>query len=169
MHYHKGLGLRRAVAMIGVGLTLTACGYEDFASNSNAITGHVPAVVTVHDHPQFGKILTDSVGYTVYFAEQETDGTTRCTHACLKLWTPLAIPHDAPARAKIDGLGTVNRADNGQNQLTYQGKPLYTSMLDSGAGETKGLTASGEFDGTHFKWHVIVIDETPSGHGGFGL
>jgi predicted lipoprotein with Yx(FWY)xxD motif len=165
MHYHTGLGLRRAVAAIGVGLLLTACSYDDFASNS---TGNVPTVVTLHDHPKFGKILTDAVGTTVYFSEQETDGTTRCTQACLKLWTPVGIPMDASAHAKIDGLGNVKRSDNGQNQVTYQGKPLYTYILDSGAGDTKGLTAGGDFDGRHFAWHVVVLDET-SGQGGFGL
>jgi len=154
--------------MIGIGLLLTACGYEDFASSSSASTGHVPAVVTLHDHPRFGKILTDAVGTTVYFSEQETDGTTRCTKACLKLWTPVAIPMDAPARAKIDGIGTVKRSDNGQNQVTYRGKPLYTFMFDSGAGDTKGLDASDDFNGMHFAWHLVVIDDS-AGQGGFGL
>jgi len=172
MHYHTGLGLQRAAATIGVGLLiaacsyLAACGYDDFTNTAN--TGHVPTVVTLHDHPKYGKILTDSVGTTVYFSEQEADGTTRCTQACLKVWTPVAIPMDAPARAKIDGLGTVKRADNGQNQVTYQGKPLYTYTLDSGAGDTKGLTANGDFDGMHFVWHVVVLDETTN-QGGFGL
>lgn len=170
MRYHTGLGLRRAVAMIGVGLLLTACDYEDFASSSSSTsTGHVPTVVTLHDHPKFGKILADSVGSTVYFTEQEADGTTRCTQDCLKVWTPVVIPIDAPAVAKIDGLGTVKRSDNGQNQVAYQGKPLYTFILDSGAGDTKGLAAGGDFNGTNYAWHVVVLDDTSTGQGGFGL
>lgn len=169
MRYLTGLGLRRAAATIGIGLLLTACDYNDFTTSSTSTsTGHVPTVVTIHDHPKFGKILTDSVGTTVYFTEQEMDGTTRCTQACLKLWTPVGMPMDAQAGSKIDGLGTVKRADNGQNQLTYQGKPLYTFILDSGPGDTKGLAEISDSNGTQFVWHVVVLDET-SGQGGFGL
>jgi predicted lipoprotein with Yx(FWY)xxD motif len=169
MHYHTGLGLRRAVALTGAGLLLMSCGHEG-AVSSNTSTGHIPRAVITHDHPQLGTILTDSVGGTVYFTDQEADGTTRCTKDCLKLWTPLTLPRTASAPAGIDGVGTVNRSDNGQNQLTYEGRPLYTFILDSGTGDMKGLDADGEFNGTHFVWHPVVLDETHPGHqGGFGL
>jgi|SRR5215470_2588908 len=169
MHFQINVGIRRVAALVGAGLLLTACGYEGYASSANASTGHVPSVVVVRDHPHLGKILTDSVGATVYVTDQEADGVTHCTQDCLKLWTPIIIPKNAPARAKVDGLGTVNRSDNGLNQVTYKGKPLYTFTLDSRAGDTAGLDARSDFDGTHFVWHPVVLDETPNGQGGFGL
>jgi predicted lipoprotein with Yx(FWY)xxD motif len=172
MQYHTrlGLGLRRAGALTGAGLLLTACGYEGAAISENTVTGHVPYVIITHDHPQLGTILTDSGGGTIYFTDQEADGITRCTRDCLKLWTPVTIPKMAPAYTGIEGLGTVNRSDNDQNQLTYEGKPLYTFILDSKAGDTNGLDADREYNGAHFVWHTVVIDETHPGHqGGFGL
>lgn len=175
MSREKCLGFLRAAAMIGIGLLLTACGYEGLATSSSASAGHVPDVATVRDHPRLGKILTDAVGGTLYFADQEADGTIRCTKSCLKLWNPVAMPENAPARAEIDGLGTVNRSDNGQDQLTYHGKPLYTFIMDSGAGDIKGHQIEERFDGTRFIWHAVLLDETPPGggepadDGGFGL
>jgi predicted lipoprotein with Yx(FWY)xxD motif len=169
MYFQMSLGIRRVAALIGAGMLLTACGYGGYASSVSTSTGHVPTVVVTRDNPHMGKILTDSVGATVYFTDQEADGITRCTQSCLKLWTPMIIPKDAPAHAAVENLGTVNRSDNGQNQVTYKGQPLYTFTLDSGAGDTSGLRAPSDFDGTHFVWHPVVLDETPTGQGGFGL
>jgi predicted lipoprotein with Yx(FWY)xxD motif len=175
MFRKRSLGFPLAVAMIGIGLSLTACGYEHYASGSSASAGHIPSVVITHDHPRLGRILVDNVGYTLYFSDQEKDGGIYCTKSCLRLWTPVAIPENAPVRAEIDGLGTLDRSDNGQDQLTYQGKPLYTFTLDTGVGDIKGHQAEEQFDGMRFVWHAVVLGEVPgggepvNGDGGFGL
>jgi hypothetical protein len=63
------------------------------------------------------------------------------------------------------------REDNSRNQLTYQGKPLYTFSMDKAAGDTKGNGLEDDFGGTHFVWRAVTIDgsqqQPPAGGGGY--
>jgi len=79
-----------------------------------------------------GRILVEPSGKTLYFTDQEADGT-------------------------------LHRPDNGQVQLTYDGKPLYSFSLDTTAGDITGNDLEDDFGGTHFVWHAVTIDTaTPS-------
>lgn len=151
----------RAAALMCAGLLLAACG-----SSEPAATGPGGGGVTTRDHPQLGKILTDSSGDTLYFAEQEADGKIRCKEGCLSIWTPMTMAGEAKPPTDIPGLGTVRREDNGKNQLTYQGMPLYTFTLDKNAGDTQGDNAQDDFSGVHFVWHAVTVGGQPPGGGG---
>jgi predicted lipoprotein with Yx(FWY)xxD motif len=164
----RGTLSRRAGAVLGTGLfvLLAACGSDEPAA---------PASVATRDHAQLGRILTDTSGRTLYFADQEADGTLRCVEGCLEVWVPATVPDgERPAGDGVADLGVLRRSDNGQNQLTYQGKPLYRFELDSAAGEAKGDNAQDDFNGTHFVWHAVAIGQQPdapaptTGDGGYG-
>lgn len=56
----------------------------------------------------------------------------------------------------MQGLATMKRSDTGAEQLTFEGKPLYTFKLDTAAGEAKGNNFSDAFSGVDFTWHAAA-------------
>jgi predicted lipoprotein with Yx(FWY)xxD motif len=133
--------------------TLTACGgggAQEAAGNPPAASG----AVSVQDVEGLGQTLVDPAGKTLYFADQEADGAIKCTASCLSFWFPVEGT-DSTAKS-MDGLAVVKRSDNGMSQLTFEGKPLYTFKLDTGAGQSKGNNLTDEFAGTTFVWHAAT-------------
>jgi predicted lipoprotein with Yx(FWY)xxD motif len=152
-------GAARIAALVGAGLLLAACG-DDATSNSGSGGGTAGGVGTRDS--QIGKILTDSKGMTLYFADQEADGKIRCVDTCLSMWAPVMM--DSAPSGVADGLAVMDRQSSGK-QLTFQGKPLYTFRLDTAAGDTRGDRAEDDFSGTHFVWHAAVIGGQPQDGG----
>lgn len=128
---------------------LTACGSSAPAAGGG---GAAPAgaAVSVKDVSGVGQTLVDASGKTLYFADQEAGGALKCTGNCLSFW----IPATGDAQA-VQGLATMKRSDTGAEQLTFQGKPLYTFKLDT-AGEAKGNNFSDAFSGVDFTWHAAT-------------
>jgi predicted lipoprotein with Yx(FWY)xxD motif len=92
-------------------------------------------------------------------SDQE-DGTVLCkSGACKAIWHPLTITGGmhptAPPRLPA-GLTTLARPD-GQTQVAFDGKPLYTFSFDHSAGKFGGDGQVDTFDGTNFTWHVATI------------
>jgi predicted lipoprotein with Yx(FWY)xxD motif len=139
-----------ATAAIG---TLAACGSGEAqeATNPPAASG----AVSVKD-----QTLVDSAGKTLYFADQEADGTIKCTESCLAFWFP--VEGTESTAKSMEGLAVVKRSDNGMSQLTFQGKPLYTFKLDTGPGQNKGNNLTDEFDGTTFVWRAATTAAAPT-------
>jgi predicted lipoprotein with Yx(FWY)xxD motif len=116
------------------------------------------AAVSASDNPRLGRILVDSTGRTVYVAEQEAAGAIHCTGACLQFWLPVVSSDGtAPAIPGVQPLSVVKRTDNGQNQLAFDGKPLYTFKLDHAAGDSAGNNVGDDFNGVHFTWHAATL------------
>ncbi|HKR71847.1 MAG TPA: hypothetical protein VJT16_23650 [Streptosporangiaceae bacterium] len=116
------------------------------------------SVVTARKLPGVGMVLVDRSGKTVYSPQQEAHGKILCTGSCLGFWFPVTVaagtmPHDAAGMSGT--LGTIHRSDNGQSQLTYNGRPLYTFRLDQAPGEVHGNNFSDQFGGTSFTWQVV--------------
>jgi predicted lipoprotein with Yx(FWY)xxD motif len=71
----------------------------------------------------------------------------------------------------------MKRSDTSADQLTFQGKPLYTFKLDTGAGKAQGNNVTDSFSGMSFTWHAATTTaaaptQAPSsssgGGGGYG-
>ena len=89
-------------------------------------------VVKAASGGQFGEILTTTGGSALYTYSKDTKNHSKVTGALLSAWPPLVVPPGAtPAGNSVVGLGVIKRA-NGQEQLTYRGKPLYTFVKDMG-------------------------------------
>jgi predicted lipoprotein with Yx(FWY)xxD motif len=149
--------------------TLAACGGADTAGGGAAAA----AAVSVQNVSGVGQTLVDSSGKTLYFADQEAGGMIKCTGGCLSFWMP-ATGSAADAKS-VTGLGTTKRSDTGADQLTFQGKPLYTFKLDTASGQAKGNNFSDAFSGASFTWHAATTTApaaSPStnsgGGGGYG-
>ncbi|MGW6195413.1 hypothetical protein ACWF0M_04610 [Kribbella sp. NPDC055110] len=154
--------LGATVAALGA---LTACG-----SDSQPAAGG-SAAVSVKDVSGVGRTLVDASGKTLYFADQEAGGAIKCTGGCLSFWMP-ATGSAADAKS-VTGLATMKRSDTGAEQLTFQGKPLYTFKLDAAAGDAKGNNFADAFSGVDFTWHAATTTaaaptQAPSSSGNGG-
>jgi predicted lipoprotein with Yx(FWY)xxD motif len=60
----------------------------------------------------------------------------------------------------VPGLAVLRRSDTGKDQLTYQGKPLYTFKLDKAAGQHTGHNLTDDFAGVTFTWRAATTTAT---------
>jgi predicted lipoprotein with Yx(FWY)xxD motif len=142
---------------------LAACGGNlssvfDNGAQSGSSGNVASGIVSVQQVASFGPMLEDSKGNTVYYNDKEIGSTFKCTQACLGFWYP--VPASANP-GNVPGVGTVQRPDNHQQQLTYQGHPLYTFRLDA-TGQRNGDNLSDDFAGTHFTWHAATTGPVTS-------
>ena len=90
--------------------------------------------------------VVDDQGRAMYiFVNDTQDGnSSACTDDCATNWPPVLVSGTPTAGDGVDSslLGTITR-DDGSEQVTYNGWPLYYSDLDSGAGDTNGQGAEG--------------------------
>ena len=86
-----------------------------------------------------GMALVDEEGKALYLWEADKDGKSTCTGPCAAAWPPVTTSGPPQAGSGIDKslLGTVKR-DDGTEQVTYSGHPLYYFVGDTAAGMAKG-------------------------------
>jgi predicted lipoprotein with Yx(FWY)xxD motif len=93
-------------------------------------------------HTRLGMLLVNGRGYTLYSFGLDSRNRDACAHitACLMFWPPLTAPHGvAPGPGvKRSLIRTIKVKDGGKevNQVTYNGRPLYTYSQDTHPGET---------------------------------
>ncbi|MFF9118642.1 SCO0930 family lipoprotein [Streptomyces massasporeus] len=121
--------------------------------------------LSVSTAEKVGKVVTDSLGLTLYRFDQDTEEPPKsnCDGDCAKTWPPVPAD-DAEAGEGIDKalLGSVTRAD-GTKQLTVGGWPAYRYAKDVNAGDVKGQGVGG-------KWYALAPDgkKAQGGAGGGG-
>jgi len=98
--------------------------------------------LNVADNAEYGKILVDGAGMTLYQFDKDTRGDkSTCYGDCEKAWPPLLTAAGATPTlgAEIDAglVGTTTR-DDGTTMVTYNGWPLYYYYTDAAAGDTTG-------------------------------
>jgi predicted lipoprotein with Yx(FWY)xxD motif len=167
MRWDRTLAAGAAGAALAV---LVGCGGNGGSTGSSSGTG-TGATVSSRSIQGVGSTLVDSNGRTLYFADQETNGTIKCVGDCVNFWSPLTIAAGTQPTAG-PGIGgavaTVNRPD-GTTQVTYDGKPLYTFTHDGGPGSAGGNGFMDSFAGTNFVWHAAAVSgtaSTPDDNGG---
>ncbi len=74
-----------------------------------------------------GTILVDGEGMTLYMFVPDAQGPSTCEDDCLAAWPALTGPATAGEGVDEALLGTATRPDDGTEQVTYNGWPLYTS------------------------------------------
>jgi predicted lipoprotein with Yx(FWY)xxD motif len=150
-----------ALAAVAI-LIASACGGGDSGAEGSAPADGTEAVTTVSvDNAEgVGDVLVDSEGSALYASDQELGGMALCVDSCATIWQPLTVDGDAPTGS--DGLnadiGVATRPD-GERQVTFDGRLLYTFVEDTGPAIVTGNGFSDEFDGRLFTWHVA----TPTG------
>ena len=110
------------------------------------------ATVAVSESADFGSILVDGEGMSLYVFTDDTQdsGTSACTDTeCTTEWPPLTTDGDPVAGEGVDEtlLGTLTR-DDGTTQVTYNGRPLYHFSGVTAPGDTNGQGMEG-------KWFLV--------------
>ena len=107
------------------------------------------AAVEASEHPDLGTILSDASGRTLYLFTVDERNRPNCLGGCALAWPPLLTVGNSTADEGIDGerLGKVTR-DDGSEQVTYNGWPLYYYALDRRPGDARGQNSG-------FIWHVV--------------
>jgi predicted lipoprotein with Yx(FWY)xxD motif len=141
--------IRKLLLMPAIAVALAACsndsttttapaggGTSSSSSPSGAMSG---ATVQTTDNADFGTILTDADGHTLYLFEQDQGTTTACTTGCSSTWPALTATGTPTAGDGVDGslLGTAKQAD-GSMQVTYNGHLVYRYSGDTAPGQTNG-------------------------------
>lgn len=114
------------------------------------------ATVNVSESADFGSILVDAEGMSLYvfLADTQNSGVSTCgdDDGCATEWPALLTDGDPVAGEGADQalLGTITR-DDGTTQVTYNGWPLYLFHEDTAAGDTNGQ-ALDEFGGL---WYLV--------------
>ncbi|MFW6010200.1 MAG: hypothetical protein ACOC9I_02650 [Actinomycetota bacterium] len=107
------------------------------------------ATAEVGDH---GEILVDDEGMTLYLFDPDEQGPSTCVDDCAANWPPLVVEEEPAAGDGVDPdlLGTAER-DDGSQQVTYDGWPLYHWAGDQEPGEATG-------QGVEDVWWVVQPD-----------
>jgi predicted lipoprotein with Yx(FWY)xxD motif len=88
-----------------------------------------------------GTILVNSAGFTLYYNTAEVNSHIVCSGKCLGVWPPVDLPAGTTAPTVASGVtGTVGsfKRPEGDQQVTYNGFPLYTFAKDKAPGDTHG-------------------------------
>lgn len=173
--------VRLAAVLVALTLTAAACGDDDDSdvdasaqetteSTEAAETTEAPdpyggpsetteatdegsagaAAVEVGDS-DLGQILT-SDGMTLYIFTPDDGGASTCYDDCAATWPPLIADGDVTVGEDLDSamFGTVAR-DDGSEQVTVDGWPLYFFANDAAAGDVNGQGLGGN-------WWVVGPD-----------
>jgi predicted lipoprotein with Yx(FWY)xxD motif len=112
-------------------------------------------------------VLVTAAGLPLYTNNQDSSAMVQCTGACATVWRPLTIASGSPTGPSAAGSLGVVALSNGTRQVTVNGKPVYTFVVDK-AGKVSGDNARDQFAGTKFTWHVVTTSGTPVSSGGSG-
>jgi predicted lipoprotein with Yx(FWY)xxD motif len=112
-------------------------------------------VVMAAKRAHFGSILVTTSGATLYTYAKDMKNRSNCNSGCISFWPALVVPAGStPVGKGVTGLGVIRRA-NGQQQVTYQGKPLYRFLEDKKVGQVAGQGVN------HFS--VVKLGSTVAG------
>ena len=110
------------------------------------------ATLNVSETPDFGSILVNGDGLSLYVFMQDAQGAgvSSCTGDCAVEWPPLVSLGSPVAGTGVDAamLSTITR-DDGTLQVTYNGRPIYLFEEDAAPGDTNGQGLE-EFGGLWF-------------------
>lgn len=170
--------VKLALAIGATALGVVGCGGGEGEENAGAGAARPSAGLVSLASVDGTDVLADSEGRTLYTAAVEQGGRILCVDACTSFWEPvIASPDDAgSAAAELDAdLGVVDRPE-GNQQLTFDGLPLYT-FAEEDAGQLEGDGFVDDFQGTRFEWEAARAgggsgsagSNAPSGGSGDGF
>jgi predicted lipoprotein with Yx(FWY)xxD motif len=134
--------------------TSSAGGSSASAPSSPTEAATSAALLSTADSPDYGTIVTDGEGRTVYMFDKDVQGAgaSSCSGQCLVAWPPVVAESATPEVDGVTGeVGTITR-DDGTLQVTVAGWPLYYWKDDAAPGDATGQGVQGV-------WWVI----TPTG------
>jgi len=179
-----------AAPLLGLMLALAACSSSGGPTTSSTSSTGTPAasqsggsgssggaMVTTASSSQYGTILVDAAGDTLYLLTGDSPTKSICASSSfVSVWPPFTTSGAPRAGSGVTGskLGTIVRSD-GSMQVTYGGHPLYRFSGDSQGGQVNGEGVT-NFGGTWYVLdasgsavtHAMTSSSTTSSGGGSG-
>jgi predicted lipoprotein with Yx(FWY)xxD motif len=138
-------------------LALAGCGSSynggSAASTSSSSSPSASNAALKTAQTDLGKVVVNADGRTVYVFDKDTagSGTSACIAACAAKWPAVEAKSGELTVNGVTGqLGTIKR-DDGTEQVTLGGMPLYLYSGDSHAGDVTGQAFGGV-------WWVVSPD-----------
>jgi predicted lipoprotein with Yx(FWY)xxD motif len=133
---------------LGIVLVLTVLTTTNIAAQSRQ------APIGIRIDADYGQVLTDQLGFTLYWYDEDRVGTSNCTGECLDHWRPLLWDPgltNEEVLAQVDNgpLGFIVRPGIGL-QVLWDGYPAYYWEGDSQPGEVNG-------QGIDNHWWVLTM------------
>jgi predicted lipoprotein with Yx(FWY)xxD motif len=125
------------------------------SESSPAAKGATVETAKVQD---LGKVLVNEDGLTLYLFTNDTGTKSTCTGDCAATWPALTTDGKPVAGSGADDSKLGTTGSGGDQQVTYDGHPLYLFSGDSKAGEANGQGIGGI-------WFAVTPDGEPAGQG----
>jgi predicted lipoprotein with Yx(FWY)xxD motif len=155
----RPLGLFAIVILAGCTASGGGAGSASSPTDAGAASLTVEAAET-----DAGTSLVDADGMTLYIFTNDTDGTSTCYDDCATAWPPFTVEGETTLEGGdgVDGELATTERDDGTQQVTYDGMPLYTFASDTAAGDATG-------EGVGGVWFIAAPEGHDMGsHGGEG-
>lgn len=115
---------------------------ESSAEESPAAESDATEVVldlALRGHEALGELVTDAVGHTLYRFDEDSpnEQTSACYGDCAENWVPVAAAQEMTIPGGDELLDSFDRED-GVEQVTLGGWPLYSHAGDTAPGDTNG-------------------------------
>jgi len=125
MRVKMRFGKQLAILGVVVATTLAGSAWADGA-------------LKVSKNEKAGSFLTDEKGMTLYVFKKDTPGKSACAGECVAAWPVFhAGKVTVSGDLKAADFATITR-DDGKEQTTYKGMPLYYFAKDKAPGDTTG-------------------------------
>ncbi|QIL86517.1 hypothetical protein G7083_05615 [Vibrio sp. HDW18] len=99
-----------------------------------------------------GEVYADQAGKTLYTFTKDPLTKSVCYDECEKLWPPMWVDEETKSEfAKLNAVESITRND-GRQQWTLAGKPLYRWIKDTQPGDISGAGVKGV-------WHLARADD----------
>ena len=113
------------------------------SANAYAVSEEAPlAVLKISD----GRSILTKDGLSVYIFDEDSGGISSCYDACASAWPAVLVTAETVLGSSM---GVTVRNDGAQ-QLTYKGQPVYFFVGDGASEDING-------DGLGGVWHIIVL------------
>jgi predicted lipoprotein with Yx(FWY)xxD motif len=127
-------------------LALAGCsstGSSDTSASSSSGDSGTAEIATANS--SLGEIVVDGKGLTAYFFDKDTagSGTSACTGDCAKLWPAIESATTTPVVDGVSGTVATIKGVDGGNQITIDGRPIYTFANDKKPGDVAGQGVGG--------------------------
>jgi len=132
------------ITVFSVFLLLVACSNGSKESSQTYGSKTVTTVdqgssLQLLDNANIGKYLADSKGMALYYFTKDQPGKSNCSGQCLVNWPAFSSKDfQVPKGFNKSDFGTIKREDNGVEQVTYKGYPLYYYISDKAKGDVTG-------------------------------
>ena len=145
----KRMNSWRQLAAVSAFALLAACGsahnQQQAQMNTAPSSNNTSTSAFMHSPTSAGTVLTTANGMTLYTYDKDTVGQSSCYGDCAQYWHPYLSNGTSMPSGKMT---LITRSD-GSQQWAYDGRPLYTFVQDTSAGQVNG-------NDFHNNWHVVV-------------